>query len=268
VPHGVHDATADRSAIRSWLSLYADANWAIATGATTGERFLLVVDVDPRNGGDESLAELEAKHGALPETPRVLTGGGGTHYYLRSVQLIRCAILGPGLELKGANGYVVAPPSLHASGRRYVWDAGAHPADIPFAYAPPWLAPGRSPSPRQHSAGAHAATSFAGRAFAAASLAGIELPNGVLPVRCPWADSHSDGRGRGADSSTAILPPREPKGWGWFCCLHASHGVRTTMEALLALPPAALAIAGYAEPEKFAAFARAKTRHRRLNGNR
>lgn len=268
VSHGVHDATADRSKIQRWLSAYPDANWALATGATRGEHFLVVVDVDPRNGGDESLAELEAKHGVLPETPRVLTGGGGTHYYFRSCEFTRCAILGPGLELKGANGYVVAPPSLHASGSRYTWDAGAHPEDVPFAEPPEWLSRGRSSATPWRATGGHAGTSFAGRAFAAANLAGVELANGVLPVRCPWADLHGDARGRGSDSSTVILPPRDQHGWGSFCCLHASHGVRTTVDALLTLPPAALVIAGGAEPEKFAAFARAKTRHRRRRGKR
>ena len=37
------------------------------------------LNIDPRHGGDDALAELEAKHGALPPTWRFLTGGGGEY---------------------------------------------------------------------------------------------------------------------------------------------------------------------------------------------
>jgi hypothetical protein len=67
---------------------------------------------------------LIATHGPLPETPVVLTGGGGKHYYFRHpggyIKSVAAA-LGPGLDIKGEGGFVVAPPSLHASGRRYEW---------------------------------------------------------------------------------------------------------------------------------------------------
>src|SRR5712671_1938982 len=61
-PRGVYDATTDEAVMRNWRTKCPEANIGIATGARRG---LLVVDIDPRNGGDESITELEQQHGAL-----------------------------------------------------------------------------------------------------------------------------------------------------------------------------------------------------------
>ena len=47
--------------------------------------------------------------------------------------------LGNGLDVRGDGGYIVAPPSLHASGRPYAWDLSAHPDEVPLAPVPGWL---------------------------------------------------------------------------------------------------------------------------------
>src|SRR5437016_907407 len=67
--HGVHDASAASSTITAWWCRLHDAGVAIATGAGSG---LIVIDVDPRHGGDDTLRDLEFRYGALPDTPRVL----------------------------------------------------------------------------------------------------------------------------------------------------------------------------------------------------
>jgi hypothetical protein len=72
---GFHNATTDPAVIGSWWTR-PRFNIGIATGAVSG---LVVLDVDPRNGGDEGLAEIEARYGDLPPTWRFLTGGGGEH---------------------------------------------------------------------------------------------------------------------------------------------------------------------------------------------
>jgi hypothetical protein len=114
---------------------WRDSNIGIATGGG-----LLGLDVDPRHGGDASLAELERQHGPLPETPRVLTGGGGVHLYFAVNHPIGNRTgLASGIDLRGDGGFVVAPPSLHASGRRYAWELGASPDDVPLAPLPVWL---------------------------------------------------------------------------------------------------------------------------------
>jgi hypothetical protein len=139
-------ATTKQTTVRSLWQRWPTADIGIVTGGG-----LLVLDVDPRHGGDASLAELERVHGPLPDTPRGLTGGGGLHVYLAVGQPVgNCTNLAPGIDLRGDGGYVVAPPSLHASGRRYVWELGASPDDVPLALVPRWLleclqerAPGR-----------------------------------------------------------------------------------------------------------------------------
>jgi hypothetical protein len=79
-PHGLLDATTDAATIRRWWERAPYASVGIATGIASG---LLVLDVDPRHGGDEALRDLEAQHGPLPDTVRALTGGGGVHLVFR-----------------------------------------------------------------------------------------------------------------------------------------------------------------------------------------
>jgi putative DNA primase/helicase len=104
-----HRASADAATMAEWWRRWPAANVGIATGARSG---LLVLDVDPRHGGDDELAALEAERGRLPETVAVVTGGGGMHYYFAHPGgEIRSRTLAPGLELKADGTFVVAPPS-------------------------------------------------------------------------------------------------------------------------------------------------------------
>ena len=74
--HGLTDATTDLSIIKGWFSKWPKANVGIATGQKAG---IVVLDIDPRNDGTESLKRL-TKKGNLPVyTPSVYTGGGGEH---------------------------------------------------------------------------------------------------------------------------------------------------------------------------------------------
>lgn len=129
---GVHDATTDEATIRRWWARWPAANVGIATGGG-----LVVLDVDPRHGGDASLAELEEAHDWV-RTLTARTGSGGLHLYLAGDLPARAGML-PGLDLKASGGYVVAPPSLHACGRRYEWVA---PEDLPTEPqpVPTWFA--------------------------------------------------------------------------------------------------------------------------------
>jgi putative DNA primase/helicase len=138
-PNGLKDASTDPGTIRGWLTRWPDANLGIATGAASG---LLVIDVDPRHGGDVALDDLLAVHGPLPETVEALTGGGGRHIYFKDGSgTVRNSAgkLGPGLDVRGTGGYVVCPPSDHISGRRYAWELSSDPGEVPVAEAPPWL---------------------------------------------------------------------------------------------------------------------------------
>ncbi len=136
VPHGVKDATTDEDTIRAWWAAAPWANIGVATGRASG---IVSLDVDPARGGKNNLDALEREHGALEETPRVDTGSGGEHWYFAHPG----GALGsrkdfvPGLELKAEGTYVVAPPSRHASGRKYRW--AIRPDEVSPAEMPDWL---------------------------------------------------------------------------------------------------------------------------------
>ncbi len=141
VPHGVHDASADLGVVRAWWDSQPTANVGIATGRRSG---LLVVDVDPLRGGEETLHALKDAHGPLPDTVESLTGGGGRHIlFQHPANVVRLPRdLGPdlpGIDLKGDGGYIVAPPSMHASGRAYMWEVSSEPGQVDIASPPPWL---------------------------------------------------------------------------------------------------------------------------------
>lgn len=138
--HGCRDATADPGQIAAWWDGTYLYNVGIATG---GGLVVLDVDVNHSAGkyGDETLAELEREHGPIPDTWICLTGGGGVHYYFRCDDPALTVGTGfaPGLDYRGAGGYVVAPPSLHQSGGEYVWEAAHTPSNSPLAPLPEWL---------------------------------------------------------------------------------------------------------------------------------
>jgi putative DNA primase/helicase len=126
LPAWPEKGTTDPDVIRSWWKHWPYANVGIVTGEGSG---LVVLDIDPKSCGFETLADLEEEHGALPDTLRVQTGGGGRHYYFIHpgvhVGTTRGEIGGrrtPGVDLRADGGLVVAPPSLHASGRYYLWE--------------------------------------------------------------------------------------------------------------------------------------------------
>jgi putative DNA primase/helicase len=137
VPHGVLDALADEGAVAQWWAVYADANIGIATGDASG---IVVVDVDPP--GLATFGNLERLHGEVPPTWAAETGSGGLHLYYRMPPLdVRnsAGAVGPGIDVRGNGGYVIAPPSRHLTGRRYRWQDAWHPRRLPLAAVPDWL---------------------------------------------------------------------------------------------------------------------------------
>lgn len=124
--------------VSGWFSRWPDANIGIVTGEISN---LVVIDVDPSHGGDASLEGLERQFGLLPETVEAISGGGGRHFYFAHPGgLIRSrAGLAQGIDLRGDGGYVVTPPSVHPSGRPYVWAAGHSPEETALAALPRWI---------------------------------------------------------------------------------------------------------------------------------
>ncbi len=114
-----------------------NANIAIRTGAASG---IVVVDIDPRHGGQDSFDEFVAKHGLPPATPMVKTGSGGLHIYFRHPggHVGNRQDMLPGIDVRGDGGYVLAPWSNHVDGD-YDFVAGHGFADLSFADMPPAL---------------------------------------------------------------------------------------------------------------------------------
>lgn len=134
--HGKNDASSNAEQVAHWFTPESNCNVGILTGEKSG---LIVVDIDPRNDGDASFERFERTYGKLPDTLCARTGGGGCHLYFKvdvgTEGLKDCPNVAGfiGVDLK-ANGYVVAPPSIHASGNSYSWTN-----ETPIADAPDWL---------------------------------------------------------------------------------------------------------------------------------
>lgn len=116
--HGVHDATDDVDQISKWWEEWPDANIGVATGRVSG---VIVVDIDPRNGGNRTYNALVAEHGRNFAEIAANTGGGGRHLFYKYVDDPIVYAPGAGIEIKADGGYVVVTPSLHESGQRYRW---------------------------------------------------------------------------------------------------------------------------------------------------
>lgn len=145
ISNGFKGATKNDHIIKTLFGQrYPDA----LVGAPTGESMgAWVLDVDVHHDDDgnvingyETIAGLEAKYGDLPRTAVAKTAGGGEHHYFRYVPGVRNrGKLGPGLDVRGAGGYVVMPGSRLADGREYIWldHEGDGLPDLPDA--PEWL---------------------------------------------------------------------------------------------------------------------------------
>jgi len=138
--HGSTDASCDLDQVQSWWKQWPDANIGITTGTGSG---IVVLDIDPQHSGETSLLDLEELHGPLSTSCTVATGGGGRHLYFECPEeglRNSAGTLGPGLDMRGDGGYVVGPPSRHASGKCYEWIEG-DPGQSSFKLSPlpTWL---------------------------------------------------------------------------------------------------------------------------------
>ena len=131
----VNRATTDQERIAAAWRRNPQLNIGIATGVGSG---VFVLDIDPKHGGDATLAGLEAEHGALA-TLSATTGSGGKHFVFQHIAGLgnRGSML-PGVDIRGEGGQFVVAPSRHWSGGTYRWD-GDFSAPGAVQPAPPWL---------------------------------------------------------------------------------------------------------------------------------
>ena len=156
--HGVHDASTDPRRIRE---LFAAAPWATGYGIACGLRphHLIGVDLDTKSGTDSSAAlrELALRHlFTIPDTVVVLTPSGGRHLWLTGPPDVvvpnSASRLAPGIDIRGAGGYLVGPGSRTdhgvygtAPGMSHLPPAPCPPALLRLLLPPPRTTPSRSP---------------------------------------------------------------------------------------------------------------------------
>jgi len=109
---------ADEAEIRGWFDTWGEINLGLVTGEVSG---FIVIDID----------SVEAKEGLkkhagdydLETVPRSRTGKGWQLFFKHPGKPIqnRTGVI-PGLDVRGDGGYVVAPPSVHPSGKVYRWE--------------------------------------------------------------------------------------------------------------------------------------------------
>ena len=242
-PKGFKNATRDPARIEIWWTKWPNANIAIATGTASG---IVVLDVDPRNSGDETLRALTAKHGPIV-APVVETGGKGKHYYLKYDPARPLpGHLGPGVEIKSDGGYVVAANSNHASGKAYEWRVETANLDRPPI--PEWVYSESAAYKKKRSSRAaqpvegfgtngisaspetnRVASSRLFAAFTARGWLRRQIAADRWAVTCPWERAHTTK----GETSTVIFAPPPGKNLGGFHCSHA-HCERRGVKDVLA----------------------------------
>ncbi len=132
-------ASSNLTTVSQWWGSWKESNIGILTGKANS---LVVIEIDPRHNGIASLEKLQEEYGNLPQTLTARSGGGGTHYYftypdgiehVKSVSGVR-----EGIDCRGDGGLIVAAPSNHISGNRYIWIV---PSDTPLVPLPGFLLP-------------------------------------------------------------------------------------------------------------------------------
>lgn len=145
-----HAATNDPDKIDNWFKgLYRDCGVGIALGDQPNGWHLFALDLDNHGDGDgtDELAELEAKHGALPDTWRAITGSGGVHLIFRVPEGVTVRNqqatgnrVAPNIDVRGQGGQIVVAPTLHPETlNAYAWEHGFEPWALEPAIAPRWL---------------------------------------------------------------------------------------------------------------------------------
>jgi hypothetical protein len=199
--HGHKDATRDAEQIRAWWATCPEYNIGLACAASG----VVVIDVDPRNGGETAMQALLAHLGPLPETVTASTGGGGWHLFFRAPSGVEfVGKLGEGVDIKH-KGYTLASPSIHPNSTPYRWCASPFEraiADLPSS----WLAAATKPAAPAQPARPAASSTFAatnctpyGRAAVAEELERVRTAppgtrnNTLNEAACKLAGLHAGG---------------------------------------------------------------------------
>ncbi|MFL1901699.1 bifunctional DNA primase/polymerase [Streptomyces tauricus] len=202
--HGVYDASTDPRRIRA---LFAAAPWATGYGIACGldPHHLIGIDLDTKSGTDSSAAlrELALRHlFTIPETVVVLTPSGGRHLWLSGPPDVvvpnSASRLAPGIDIRGAGGYLVGPGSRTEHG---VYSTAPGTAQLPPAPCPTSLLRLLTPPPRTHTP-TTATPSQQGQGLVQFVLAAHE---GQRNTRLFWAACRAYENGFGPQLTEALV---------------------------------------------------------------
>ena len=122
--------------VRYWWDRCEDANIALPTGIAYNSLIVIDLDSDGKVNGSDTLHKFLLREGlTFPETATAQSGGGGLHLYFKNdlhIKIESCKDIIPGIDILSEGAHVVAPPSVHPSGRAYKWQIGPErllPAD-------------------------------------------------------------------------------------------------------------------------------------------
>ncbi|MFD5569641.1 bifunctional DNA primase/polymerase [Streptomyces cadmiisoli] len=204
--HGVYDASTDPRRIRE---LFAAAPWATGYGIACGlpPHHLIGIDLDTKSGTDSSTAlrELALRHlFTIPPTVVVLTPSGGRHLWLTGPPDVAvpnsAGRLAPGIDVRGAGGYLVGPGSRTEHG---VYGAAPGTAHLPPAPCPRALLRLLLPPPRAASrTGSGTSTAGHGQGLVQFVLAAHE---GQRNTRLFWAACRAYENGLGPALIPALI---------------------------------------------------------------
>lgn len=137
IPEWQKKATCDVLQIERWFEAFPDSGLGWAMGTQPNGVNLAGIDVDVANGkqGWASLRQLDVRFDLKPmlrNTTTSVTGSDGRHLIVDTGPIVVTnGKLGPGLDLRGEGGFLVAPPSIHPNGNRYRWIDGKAPWETP-----------------------------------------------------------------------------------------------------------------------------------------
>jgi hypothetical protein len=157
--HGHNNGSTDHETV---IAMFKNAGVRCnAIGGYLGGARMFAIDIDPRDGGDETWEEVRGR-GLVPDTVEVLTPSGGRHLWFRMTAQTITSRNGwkDGIDIKGDGGWVVLPGSVapvNASGElgMYEFEAmGDLFAGVAVAPVPEWLG-GSLPSTTGRGIGSH-----------------------------------------------------------------------------------------------------------------
>lgn len=143
ISNGLKGASAEETQIKKWWKAHPDAGIGVATGMASG---IVVLDIDlDKPGAEQNLEKIIHDKGMFPQTVAAKSGGGGLHFYFKhpnngkkvanAQKLLGLA----GIDVRGDGGYIVVPPTMHASGNRYEWGDDQSPFDTTPDMCPEYI---------------------------------------------------------------------------------------------------------------------------------